>query len=250
MEHWLEEVCEPKMLILAWQAPDHTNVRFRWAVGEVAPRGDGFVLRYFTPGTEFEKHNGGRTFEQIVALGYVGYAAFSTKIREHTSGVIEAFNRRLPPRGRSDFAEYIRHFRLKESRGLSNFALLGKTEAILPSDGFALVDPLDGTTPSCDLLSEVAGFRYYSKDVGHLVRVGAEVDISAEPDNEHDANAVRFSIQGETIGYVNRLQTSAFKVWLETANIKAIVERINGKPDRPRVFLFVRVRPGGTKIAA
>lgn len=250
MEHWLDEVCEPKVLILAWQAPDHTGVRFRWAVGEIRPRGQSFALSYFPPGMEFESRNGGRSYEEMVALGYAGYAAFSTKVREHTSGVIEAFNRRLPPRGRSDFADYMKHFRLKDFRDLSNFALLGKTEATLPSDGFSLVDPLDGTIPTCDLLSEVAGFRYYAKDCAHLVRIGTEIGVSAEPTNQHDPNAVRFWIDGQTIGYVNRLQTGAFKLWLETAMITAMVERINGKPDRPRVFLFVTVRPSGAQIAA
>jgi hypothetical protein len=250
MEHWLEEVCEPKVLILAWQAPDHMKNRFRWAVGEVKPKGDSFSLRYFAPGPEFESRNGGKSYEEIISLGYAGYAAFSTKVREHTSGVIEAFNRRLPPRGRSDFSEYMKHFCLRNYSALSNFTLLGKTEATLPSDGFSLVDPLDGNASSCDMLLEIAGFRYYAKYLGDRLRIGAKVDVSAEPENEHDPNAVKFSIDGTTMGYVNRLQTSAFNQWLKTATICAVVERINGKPERPRVFLFVRVRPSGARIAA
>ncbi|HWL04229.1 MAG TPA: HIRAN domain-containing protein [Xanthobacteraceae bacterium] len=250
MEHWLEEVREPKVLVLAWQAPDHMKDRFRWAVGEIMPKGDGFILRYFAPGSSFEDHNGGRRYEEMIGLGYAGYAAFPTKVREHTAGVIEAFNRRLPPRGRSDFAEYMKHFRLRNFEALSNFALLGKTEATLPSDGFSLVDPLDGENPSCDILLEVAGHRYYAKNLGNLIHTGAGVEISPEPTNEHDSNAVRFSIEGLTIGYVNRIQTAAFNQWLKSAKIRAVIERVNGKPERPRVFLFVKVRPAGAQIAA
>jgi hypothetical protein len=250
MEHWLEEISEPKVLILAWQAPDHMNNRFRWAVGEVRPKGDSFSLRYFAPGPEFENRNAGKSYEEIVGLGYAGYAAFSTKVREHVSGVIEAFNRRLPPRGRSDFADYMKHFRLRNYGALSNFTLLGKTEATLPSDGFSLVDPLDSNSLTCDLLLEVAGFRYYAKDLGDRVWVGAQVEVSAEPENKHDPKAVRFSIDGMTMGYVNRLQTDAFNQWLKSATIDAVIERINGKPERPRVFLFVRIRPSGARIAA
>jgi hypothetical protein len=250
MENWLEEVREPKILMLAWQAPDHMHNRFRWSVGQIKPTGDSFSLRYFAPGSEFENHNNGKRYEEIVGLGYVGYAAFSTKVREHTAGVIEAFNRRLPPRGRSDFADYMKHFRLRNFETLSNFALLGKTEATLPSDGFSIVDPLDGDTPSCDLLLEVAGHRYYAKNLGDRIRIGAQVEISPEPTNEYDSNAVRFSIDGLTIGYVNRLQATAFNQWLKTAKIRAVIERVNGKPERPRVFLFVQVRPAGAQIAA
>jgi HIRAN domain len=250
MDNWLENICEPRLLILAWQAPDHLKERFRWAVGEVKPTSDGFSFRYFAPGKEFESRNAGKTFDQIVALGYAGYAAFPVKVREHASGVLEAFNRRLPPRGRSDFSEYMKHFRLKDYSSLSNFTLLGKTEATLPSDGFSIVDPLDGSTSCCDLLLEVAGFRYYANTLGYTVTIGTQVEISPEPENKFDSNAVRFSLNGSTIGYVNRLQATAFHQWIKNNKISAVVERINGKIERPRVFLFVRVRPSDAQIAA
>jgi hypothetical protein len=250
MNHWLENICEPKVLILAWQAPDHMNNRFRWAVGEIKSKGDSFSLRYFAHGQEFDSRNDGHRFDEIVALGYAGYAAFSTKVREHTSGVIEAFNRRLPPRTRSDFAEYMKHFRLRDYNSLSNFTLLGKTEATLPSDGFSIVDPLDGDASCCDLLLEIAGFRYYAENLGDSLELGAQVEISAEPDNERDSNAVKFSINGLTMGYVNRLQATAFQQWLKNNKISAVVERINGKPERPRVFVFIKVRPSDAQIAA
>ncbi len=250
MDNWLENICEPKLLILAWQAPDHLKERFRWAVGEVKPTSGGFSLHYYASGQEFESRNGGRTFDQIIGLGYAGYAAFPIKVREHTSGVLEAFNRRLPPRGRSDFAEYMKHFRLKDYSSLSNFALLGKTEATLPSDGFSIVDPLDGSASCCDLLLEVAGFRYYANTLGNKVTIGAQIGISPEPDNKFDANAVRFSLDGYTMGYVNRLQATAFHQWMKNNKISAVVERINGKIERPRVFVFVRIRPSDAQIAA
>lgn len=250
MDNWLENICEPKLLILAWQAPDHLKDRFRWAVGEVKPTSDGFSFRYFAPGQEFESRNAGKTFDQIVALGYAGYAAFPVKVREHTSGVLEAFNRRLPPRGRSDFSEYMKHFKLRNYSSLSNFALLGKTEATLPSDGFSIVDPLDSSASCCDVLLEVAGFRYYANTLGDNVTIGAQVEIGPEPENKFDGNAVRFSLNGSTMGYVNRLQAPAFQQWIKKNRVTAVVERINGKIERPRVFLFVRIRPSDAQIAA
>jgi hypothetical protein len=242
VENWLENVSEPNSLYLAWQAPDHFKNRFRWAVALVRPSVNGWTLRYFSPEVDFERFNDGKKYDEILALGYAGYPAFNVKVREHTAGVQEALNRRLPPRGRSDFAEYMKHFRLPASLKISNFALLGKTEATLPSDGFSLVDPLDGNIECCDLLTEVAGFRYYAEAAGDVVRLGAAVEVRAEPENKYDARAVVFSINGITIGYVNRLQTEAFQRWLTTRHIDAKVERINGKAGRPRLFLFIRVR--------
>ncbi|QDM19230.1 HIRAN domain-containing protein [Tardiphaga sp. vice278] len=242
MENWLENVSEPTSLYLAWQAPDHFGKRFRWAVGTVKPGADGWVLRYFEHGAEFEAFNDGKKYEEILSLGYAGYAAFSTKVRVHTAGVAEALSRRLPPRGRADFDEYMKHFRLPQGLQISNFALLGKTEATLPSDGFSLVDPLDGNVVRCDLLTEVAGFRYYAAAAGDLVRLGAKVEVSPEPLNKMDPRAIVFRINGVTIGYVNRLQTEAFHRWIETQSVDVEIERINGKAGRPRLFLFIRVR--------
>jgi hypothetical protein len=77
---WIERAPEPTRLFLAWQAPDHLGERFRWAVGnlERAPAGD-CSLRYLQPGLDFETHNQGRGFDEILRLGYEGYPAFSLK---------------------------------------------------------------------------------------------------------------------------------------------------------------------------
>lgn len=58
---WIEHVCEPRRLILAWQAPDHFKNRFRWAVGELARSDSDFVFRYFDHGKEFEELNQGHS---------------------------------------------------------------------------------------------------------------------------------------------------------------------------------------------
>jgi hypothetical protein len=55
-----------------------------------------------------------------------------------------------------------------------------------------------------------------------------------EPENKYEPKAVVFSINGVTIGSVNRLRTEAFHHWLSTRHTDAKVERINGKVGRPR----------------
>lgn len=238
--NWIEHICEPRRLILAWQAPDDTGMRFRWAVGDLTPEADAIKLRYFS-GEEFLRLNQGKTVDELNALGYRGYPGFRVKDAVHTNGVFEAFMRRLPPPSRPDFAEYRQHFRLKSESTISNFAMLGYTEAKLPSDGFSVVNPLDCRDDQFELMLEVAGYRYYAKETSPI-SMGDLVSFKPEPSNEHDRNAVMVCVNGHRIGYVNRLQAPAFRNWFNDRQIEAVVERVNGNADRPRVFFFVRVR--------
>ena len=164
--------------------------------------------------------------------------------------VIDAFIRRLPKRSRPDFAEYKKQFRLANSVELSDFALLGQTEAKLPSDGFSLVDPLDRNAMCCDLLLEVAGYRYYFDKISSPLEIGQQLDLIAEPQNERDPNAVRVCAANETVGYINRLRAPTFSYWVRCRTLTAEVERLNGRRDHPRAFIFVRVRSRSQSVAA
>lgn len=247
--NWIEHVCEPRRLILAWQAPDNTRVRFRWAVGEVTRGGsDALTLRYLV-GEEFAHVNAGRTFSDLTRLGYRGYPGFRIRNPVHTEGVLESLMRRLPRSSRADFDEYRAHFRLRPDSHLSDLGMLGYTEAKLPSDGFSLVNPLECDGERFEIMTEIAGFRYYVT-VHPPVHVGEVVTFKPEPTNDHDPNAVMVCIGGNQVGYVNRLQAPAFLRWLEERSIRAVIERVNGNRDRPRVFVFVRIMPNERRVAA
>ncbi len=241
MEHWLERIIEPDRLVLAWQAP--AGDRFRWAVGLVGRDGSDARLTYLVPGPEFSKLNSGRSFDDLRDAGYVGYPAFRLESREHRDGVIQTLGRRLPPRSRSDFGNYSRHFRIPPDAGLSDFGLLGLTEAKLPNDGFSLVDPLNGRVDQCDLMLEVAGFRDYSAKIGRVIELGEPVQIVPEPASDHDPHAIMVRIGHAKVGNINRLQTAAFSAWLSDHIVKAWVERLSGKSGHLRLFIFVQVRP-------
>ncbi len=98
---------------------------------------------------------------------------------------------------------------------------------------------------------EVAGFRYYvDRNRPMALSVGQSVDIAPEPDNPKDPNAVQILSDGHKIGYVNRLQTKTFLRWLVERRVSGVVERLNGSVEKPRAFIFVRVRPLQAKVAA
>ncbi|MBP7334931.1 HIRAN domain-containing protein [Niveispirillum sp.] len=248
MANWIERVSEPPKLFLAWQAPDHLQYRFRWAVGIIAPHSDGLSLRYFEDGVEFEQHNQGQTYAKLLSYGYKGYPAFSTKRLLHTSGVADVLVRRLPPSTRPDFSEYKKQFRIPSEMNLPLISLLGSTEAKLPSDGFSVVDPLDSNAQYCDLMLEIAGFRYYSDT--YTPTINERIEVLAEPDNRYDAGAVKICAGGKKIGNINRLQAPTFLSWINSRSIEGNIERLNGKPTSPRAFIFVRVRPAVATLAA
>ncbi len=107
-------------------------MRTRRVIGEVLsekPSGD-IVFRYLK-GTD--------DFQAAEAAGFKGFPAFRLEDTEIRHGVLESLMRRLPPRNREDFGDYLRLHGLPASFKLSDLALLGHTGARLPSDGFALV---------------------------------------------------------------------------------------------------------------
>jgi hypothetical protein len=251
VELWVEHVDEPERLILAWQAPDNHPDRLRWAVGELVNTGEGVRFRYFDA-DEIRSFNNSRERGELEAAGYLGYPAFDPATNTAVwfdDGVLDAFLRRLPPRDRSDFPRYLEHFRLKPSNDLSPLALLGATEARLPGDGFSLIDPLDRRSRYRELVFEVAGHRYNAQARDRL-SVGQEVRLVAEPKNPHDANAIRIEAAGELIGHVNRLQAPTVGCWLKERDVSAWLSRLNGTPEKPRAFVFVRVRPIAGRRAA
>ncbi len=161
---------------------------------------------------------------------------------------MSVFARRLPSHGRSDYAEYLEHFRLTPEVSVSDFALLGLTGATLPSDGFSIVDPFDEVAVGRDLLMEVVGYRHYAPEVALLQ--GDRIDFALEPTNAHDPDAVMLQVGRRVIGYVNRLRTRAFHCWVSQDRLRGVIERLNGRPDYPRAFAFVHVEPESRRAAA
>jgi hypothetical protein len=149
--------------------------------------------------------------------------------------------RRLPPRSRPDYGAYLAALRLSEIPEISDFALLGYSEAKLPSDGFSLVDTLSEKPAPFEFLFEVAGYRYYDPSLSGD-DIGSEVVMEHEPSNEFDPGAVMLKVSGKKIGYINRLQAPAVLSWVRQRRVRTAVEKLNGNSEKPRAFVFMYVR--------
>ena len=81
--------------------------------------------------------------------------------------------------------------------------------------------------------SPLAGFRYHAgAQVWSELRVGDTLELAREPDNLHDANAVRVLWRGRVLGYVPRRENAALAWGLERgmqlrARISALAEHPN-----------------------
>lgn len=230
----IEHVIEPKRLWLAWQSPDgQGRDRSRRVVAEIVrENSDDVIFRYLKNNADFEEARNS---------GFKGFPAFDISTSEHRTGVLDAFVRRLPPRKREDFRDYLVTHRLSREFSGSDMALLGYTGAKLPGDGFEIVPDLTNAHPPFEVLLEVAGFRYQGISVKDLA-VGAEVQFFPEPENSIDSQAIVITYNELRIGYVSKPYLSAMREWLQNYHVEATIERLNGKPERPLVYLLVTVR--------
>lgn len=232
----IEHILHPKRLLLVWRPSQTGSARTRRVVAEVVQPADNAnaVLRYLADSEDFA---------DATAEGFQGYPAFKLEQIEHASNVLDSFVRRLPPRSREDFDQYLNRHRLPSNTELSDMALLAYTNAKLPSDGFELFPDLTNTRPPFELVIEVAGFRHQDCVSLDDIYVGDPIVLKPEPENQFDSNAIGVFHNSAKIGYIDRAQAPSFQAWIRNGfRINATVERINGRVDRPLIYVFITVR--------
>lgn len=232
----LRHIVEPSRLLMTWQPADEPGkLRTRRTVGEIVPatfEKNEWTFKYFLD-----------TPDLIVAqkAGFKGHPAFKLEDKEFSQGVRETMLRRLPPRSREDFPDFLAMHRLPNPFPLSDMALLGYTGAKLPSDGFALLPQFPSTLAPCEYILEIAGIRHVYKGSIDTICIGDVVNFQQEIDNEVDRNAIVVLHLGQRLGYVNRAFLSTFHAWMECGSICASIERKNGTVERPIIYIRFRV---------
>ena len=76
--------------------------------------------------------------------------------------------------------------------------------------------------------SPLAGFSYHQAPaVWQQMRVGDRLELEREPDNAHDAHAIRVAWRGHKLGYVPRTQNAALSWAMDRGeNLGARVSRL------------------------
>lgn len=227
---FIEHIIEPTKLLLTWQSSDASH-RTRYVVGELN-RIDNEVSLTYLPNTA--------DFRKAQNKGFESYPAFQDINKTHHN-VLDAFMRRLPPRTRGDFAQYMECLRLKPDMQLSDFALLGYSGAKLLSDGFSIIHPFNNVSGPCELLLEASGFSYLQKNHDDL-KVNDTASFKKEFNEATQEDAIRIIVNEKHIGYVNRGLLPTFTNWISNNRISgAWIEKINGTSGKPAVFLYVKI---------
>lgn len=230
----LAYIREPSRLLVTWQPPEgEPYARTRRVVAEVLRDESGAVLRYL-PNTE--------DYAAAEQSGFTGYPAFKPTTLEHRQGVLEALSRRLPPRKREDFSDFLAKHRLPDPFPLSDLALLGYTGAALPSDGFAFVPDFPDHPGPFDYITELAGVRYVHGPNLVGIAAGDELQFAYDRENPVERDALFVIHKGKPLGYVNRALRRRVATWASTGYLTARIERVNGTPARPRVFVRLEYR--------
>lgn len=227
----INRIMEPTRLLLTWQPPTGGT---RYVVGQIdRQQGDNYVFTYHFQSEDYAKAQ---------EKGFAGHPAFSLKSEEHTNNVLDPFVRRLPPRKRKDFAEYLAQHLLPHPFEGSDFALLGYTGAKSPGDGFCLVPDPEILNSEGELLFEVAGTRYQEGLDLSKVMVGDLVKLVPEEDNPVDPHAIAVVHESGKLGYINKVLCKKLKQKIAKHKISAFVAKKNGTPERPLVYLLVECR--------
>lgn len=229
----LTHLHEPERLLLTWQRPDNLPPRTRRVVAEVVRENDNVVLRYL-PDTP--------DYQTALSHCFLGYPAFDPNTTVHKTGVLEALSRRVPPRKRDDFDEYLIQYRLPNDFNGSDLALLGYTGGKLPSDTFGFVPDFSQTELPIDILLEVAGHRHQEAMGRFQPELGMPITFQLDTTNEVDPDAVQVLHNDECIGYFNRALLPWFANHLRAGRtVSAVIERINGKAERPLIYVMCRI---------
>lgn len=229
--HYIEHLIEPDKLLMTWQ--DNIE-RTRYVVAELNRIGSKISLHYLV---------NSKDFKAAQEHGFNYYPAFQNIQEIYENGVLDSLMRRLPPKTRADYPQYLEGFRINPSNAnnLSDFALLGYTGAKLPSDNFAIINPFNNIKDSFEFLLEAAGYR-------HIMPKPPEVNFydhasfKVEYDSYRQENEIKIFINNQHIGYVTRPLIPYFSEWMSANRImEASVEKKNPNPDQPDIYLYVRV---------
>ena len=173
-------------------------------------------------------------------VGYLPYRFCANKLYEN---VKSAFIKRLPPKTRGDFADYLIDNNIsKECIDIDEFTLLAYTSGRIHGDNFTFINPLDTIPIGSEFIIDIAGFSHYNgmKNLNSLLN--QEVFFIKEPQNVVDNNAIRIETKDLLLGYVNKGQANYINKLLDrNITIKAIINTIKGDENKPIVSVYVKI---------
>lgn len=225
---------KPNRLLISWQQPDGSgkdDSRTRHIIGEIYEDQFGTYFHYFA-GTD--------QFHAAEIKGFKGLQAFPIIEEPYVSGVMNTFMRRLPPRKREDFKDYLSLHYLPLDFDGSDFSLLAHTGAKLPSDSLEIYPDLSDIKGPFELVIELAGTRYLNVDT-QILQLNLPITFELDAHNKFDADAIKAFCSGQHIGFIPKPYSKALRPFISANKIKSTIIKLNGKPDRPLIYIFAEI---------
>lgn len=227
----IEHIFEPSRLLLVWHHSLPDTPHHRRVVGELVRHGEDVSFRYLK-NTE--------DFQAALEEGFHEFPAFADKSNTaEQTGALDVFMRRLPPRKREDYQEYLAQYNLPPDFSGSSFSLLGYTGARLASDTFELCPDLSDAKAPLDFVIEASGTQYHNTD-NHIFKEDDKVTFETDPENPHDKNAIKILHNLSVVGFVNKALSPSFLRLLQTGSLEGRVLRFSERKLQSRLLIMVR----------
>lgn len=226
---------DPSRLLISWQQPTGSGVghsRKKFVVAELYKSEQNVFFRY-----RFDS----KDLQDAMSMDFVGHPSFAITDESHTGpNILNTFLKRLPPRNRSDYGEYLRSFCLPANFDGSEFSLLAYTGAKLPSDTFEIYPDLSTISPPYEFIIELAGTRYLNTDLT-LLSEGEAVTFEPDPTNAFDSDAINVIAKNQIIGFIPRPLNKDIKQLLLNTRLTAYIHNIKLNASRPLVYIFTKI---------
>ena len=206
-------------IVLVWRKGSGSR---RIPVGDLVRKPEGkFVFKY-RPEVE----------NLIKTEGFVPYTEFQEITKEYNGNVLDIFAQRLIKPDRPDIGSFYKFWEVDESKADDKFYLLGKTQALLPTDNFEFLAEYHGTS-DVHFLTEIAGLSKTMPVKGTVSR-GDLLRTELEPGNGTDSYAVKVFKNNFFLGYIKRFHNAIFyekrkselKVQVKALEQNGIIKRI------------------------
>jgi len=236
----IENIIEPKKVIVLWQAIDKNTNKAggaRFVVGEISNEGVASKLTYYDNADT----------AKAVELGFKGLTTYPFAPNKVWNGTVaDVLATRLPPNTRADYADFLRAYRIspQAAEKISALGLVANTTGNLVGDGFSFLPSFEGLQPPFEFAFDIAGFRHHGlKAYPNLTDLqGVEVSFADDAENEYDSEAMWVDYQNQHLGHVPKGLNTALRALLPAHKIVASIERLNGTQERPNILVFVEVK--------
>lgn len=190
-------------LYLIWKDP---NSRRNYIIGKLT-KGDKYTFEYCGE------------YKKALESGWNLLNAFPYERRYESDNLFAAFASRLPDPKRRDIDNILKKYKLDRYDG---YELLKNSFGKLPIDTYEFIDPIFPDDVKVDKSFYLMGGRHYMPCGGKNcsfranLKIGSELILSADKNNQHDKYAVSVHLQdGTKIGYIPRYYSEGVYMRLE-----------------------------------